>query len=162
MAAADKENPNISLPLATLVKELLGKHIVHYRDGKHCISVSQETAFAIFMACGNAHTCHVQFPSDKFNVDMFGAPIESPLVWDLNAWRTSSERHLRAKLKAKAEKEAMDIFEANRKIVARAILKMTGLNPDQANIIAHRWLKDNSPRIEAIGVTKLITKVEEL
>jgi hypothetical protein len=160
---AANENPLISLPLATLVKELLGKHIIHFRDGKHCISVSQETAFCIFMACSNEHTCHVQFPADRFNVDMFGEPIAAPLVWDLNAWRASSERHLRAKMKAKAEKEERDIFEANRKIVARAILKISGLNMDQASVMAHRWLKDkNMTRIEMIGVTKLITKVEEL
>jgi len=161
--AAVNENPLISLPLATLVKELLGKHIVYFRDGKHCISVSQETAYAIFMACSNEHTCHVQFPTDKFNVDMFGEPITAPLVWDLAAWRASSERHLRAKMKAKAEKEERDIFEANRKIVARAILKISGLNMDQASVMAHRWLKEkNMSRIEMIGVTKLITKVEEL
>lgn len=157
------ENPDVTLPLATLVKELLGPHIIHYADGKHCISVSMDTACEIFKACGNTHTCHVQFPADRFNVDMFGKPIETPLVWDIGAWRTSTERHKRAKLRAKAEKEELDMHRANVRIVQRAILRISGLEPDQALMMAHRWVSDkNTKRIEAVGVTRLVTRIEEL
>lgn len=160
---ADEQDPLITLPLSVLVKELLGPHIIHYTDHKHCLSVEMETALAIFQATTNTHTCHVQFPADKYNVDMFGAPIKEPLVWDIRAWRLSSERHMRAKIRAKAEKDALDIQRANINRVKKAILKMSGLEPDQAAILAHKWVVNgNVERISMVGVTKLITSIEEL
>lgn len=155
MNPQDKNNPPVTLYLQTLVGDLLGE--------AHYVPVSHETATMIWHACKNNHTVHVQFPTDLDNVDILGLPLVHPLLWQLAAWRNSSERHMKAKLRAKREKEALDIFRANVRIVARAILRTAYINPDAAHMIAHQWLKrDDKVRIAGVGVTKLISRVEEL
>lgn len=155
MNPQDKQNPLVTLYFQTLVRDLLGN--CHY------VSVSPDTAKMLWHACKNEHTVHIQFPSDEANVDILGRPITSPLLWAIDAWRSSSERHLRAKLRAKREKEALDVFRANQKMVAKAIVRYIDVHYDAAIVMAHSLLRNNEhTKIQQIGVKKLYTSVKEI
>lgn len=155
MNPPDNLNPPVTLYLQTLCHDLLGE--------AHYVSISNETAAMILLATQNQHTVFVQLPSDKENVDILGKPLTSPRLWKMDAWRMASERHMRQKILAKQRMDAKNIYDANVRIVARIVQRFTGLDHDPCIVIAHTCLKNNDvARMQAMGVTKLITSVDEL
>lgn len=145
---------NVSLPLNTLIHDLLGNN--------HYVSISQLTAEVILMHTGNKHSCHIQMPSDS-DVDVLGRFIDSPLLWETNAWNRSVERYHKEKIRAQTEREARFVFEGNVKLIARAILRMAYVHPDAARMLGHQMLsKKDFARIKAVGVKQLYENVKEL
>ncbi len=146
--------PNVSLPLDILIHDLLGHN--------HYVPVSPITAEVILMHTGNKHSCHIQLPSDN-DVDILGRFIDSPLLWDWNAWNVSVERYHKNKIRAQQEREARFVFEANICLVAKKILIMAFVKEDAARMLAHKWLsKKDYARIKAVGVKRLYEHVKEL
>ena len=139
--------------LVSIVDDLL--------DGQHYRPISMSTAEVLLLHTRNSVLCHVQFPSDM-DVDLYGRFIDKPVLWELNAWRTSSERVLKARLYSQKQRETRHILDANILLVARRICRMTSINFDPCKLIARRWILDNDPRIGAVGVTKLYTTIDEL
>ena len=92
-----------------------------------------------------------------------GTPLTLPVLWSYPEWYESRTNYKRLKDKSEKERVAKWIFEANVKIIARAIMEQEVLSPDQARAVAYIWLKGGKMgKIRAVGVKKLITKEEEL
>lgn len=146
--------PLVSLPLDILVKDLLGE--------AHYVSISRLTAEILYGHCKNRHTCHIQFPGEE-DVDVMGRVINEPILWSMSAWQSAVERRLKAKLRSDRERDERFIFEANIKLVGKALARFSGLEFEIARLTARRWLVDKDhAKIRAIGVVKLYTTIQEL
>lgn len=145
--------PNVSLPLDVLVNTIL-------RD-EHYVPVPDTVAEILFHHTKNNHTCYIQFPGDQ-DVDILGRFLTHPLLWSISAWRNSSERAMRARLRSQHEREQRFIFDANIKLVAKKMCTATGINFEICKLEARRWLLRKDSRVHAVGVVKLYTTIEEL
>jgi len=146
-------------PTGTFLLEPLIKDLLR---GDHYVAVSEDTAFVIQTVTDSKQFCHLQFPTDN-DVDILGRPIESPILWEIGAWSTSSEKWQRQKLLSQRRIDEYNIFNANVHRIARAILKIAYVNPDAARVLAHGMLmRHEEERIKSMGVNKLIETVEEL
>lgn len=145
--------PLVTFRLSTIVSDLLRGH--------DYVNVSQETAELLLLACKNQHTCHIQLPCHE-NLDIFNQPITQPRLWAFNSWQSSTERWLRQKKRSDDERDARNIFDANVKLVTRAILRISPINQDAAMMLARHALLSHPDSIPAMGVRKLITTVEEI
>jgi len=143
----------VTFRLSSIVSDLL--------RGSDYVVVSKETAELVLIACKNQHTCHVQLPSDE-NLDIFNKPITESRLWSFACWQASTERWLRQKKRSDDERDARNIFDANVRLVARAILRISPINPDAATCLARMSLLSYPSSIPAMGITKLITTVEEI
>lgn len=146
-------NPLVTLPLQTLVRDLLG--------AAHYVTISKDTAEVILLHTKNRHTCHVQFTSDM-DVDLYGRFIKEPVLWEFNAWATSSERVLKGRLRSQMERDKRNILEANILLVAKKLCRFSAIDFEVCKLIARKWLINNDPRIQAIGCNKIYTTIEEL
>jgi hypothetical protein len=147
-------NPNITLPLQTLVHHIL--------RGEHYVPISSDVAEIILHHTNNKHTCHVQFPSDE-DVDILGNFIETPMLWEYGAWCRSSEKWLKMRVRSQKERDERFILEANITQVARCILRQAYVTPDAARMIARSMItKKDYARIKLVGCKKLFTTIEEL
>ena|SRR5689334_3685857 len=145
--------PLVTFRLSSIVTDLLRGH--------DYVNVSQETAELLLVACKNQHTCHIQLPFHE-NLDIFNQPITEPRLWAFNAWQASTERWLRQKKISDNERDKRNIFDANVKIVTKALLRISPINPDAAMMLARHALQTYPESIKAMGVKKLIEKVEEI
>jgi hypothetical protein len=140
--------PVFSQPLNEYVNELLGDS--HYRK------IEQKTARLIIALPRWNEYCHVQF------VDRDDEQLRYPVLWNLHAWRCDTESWRIAKTRADKRRIDKFLFDANVEIIKRAILKSFLVTPDQASVLAHKWLRDNAfEKINKFNV-KLKTKEEEL
>lgn len=150
----DPENPLATFFLRPLVRDLL--------RGEYYIPISEDTAEIILMHYKNQRVCHVQYPSDQ-DVDILGKPIDTPILWEIGAWQTSSEKWLKGKIRSEKEREERFILDANINLVARCILKMAYINPDAARVIARKCiLNKDFVRIKAFGCARLYKTIKEL
>lgn len=148
------ETDYVSIPLTILVKDLLGAN--------HYVPISQITAECILFHTGNKRICHIQFPSIQ-DVDVSGKTITSPILWELNAWRTSVERQVKSALRAQEQRETKFVYEGNVNMIKKRIMENFGLDEQHANIYARMVLdKKDYARIRAYGVKRLYTNVKEL
>lgn len=144
----------VTFPLHNIIHDLL--------HGEHYVSISEEVADCITMVTSNKHTAHIQYPSDD-DCDILGQLITTPILWEIGAWQTSSEKWQRAKSLSQKRIDERNILEANIQRISKAILRTAYVGTDAARTLARIMLdrKDYS-RIESLGVSKLITKTEEL
>lgn len=154
MSMLNPPNPLVTIPLQSLVRDLLG--------AAHYTSISKVVADMLYIHTKNKHTCHIQFPSDS-DVDMWDKPITSPILWDMSAWLSSSEKHLKAKRDSQARRDARFILDANILLLARAICRFTNIDFEICKLIARKWITTNDPRIQVVGLKRpLYTTVQEL
>lgn len=146
-------NPLVTLPLQTLVRDLLG--------AAHYVTISKETAEILLLHTRNQHTCHVQFTSE-LDVDLYGRFIDEPVLWEFGAWANSSERVLKGRLRSQKQRDERNIFDANILMLAKHICKMTSIDYEICKLTARKWLNEKSPNIQAVGCKKIYTTVEEL
>lgn len=145
---------NITLPLNVLVE-----HLLH---GEHYVPISMDVAEVIHHHTKNQHSCYIQFPSDD-DIDIVGKYIDTPILWECGAWRTSSERWMKSKMRSQKERDERFILEANIVQVARCILRQAYVTPDAARMIARSMIsKKDYARIKLVGCKKLYTTIEEL
>ena len=98
----------------------------------------------------------------QFN-DFDGTPLPLPVFWAYPDWYESSTNYKRQKDSAEKRRIADWIFKANVKIIAARLIEVYFFPDDAASAMAYSWLKKKDfQRIKAIGVSKLITKEEEL
>lgn len=95
--------------------------------------------------------------------DFDGSPLSTPKLWDYAFWHESKTN--RARLKRIEEENRIKgwIKQANVKIISRVLMDEYEFTEDSASAYAHSLLnRSKFGKIRALGVKKLITKVEEL
>jgi hypothetical protein len=95
-------------------------------------------------------------------VDRDDEELDHPVLWQLHAWRISTESWQVAKARADKRRVERWLFQANVEIIQRAILRVWLITPDQANVLAHKWLTRNDEKMFEQFKVKLKTKEEEL
>ena len=148
-------NETITLSLADFVNSHLG----HTSDGTHLWDgrpVDEHIALIIFNITQNKHTCYIEFPADN-------PMLERPVLWDMKAWRSTSEKIYKDKARAEAQRVTWHMFNQNVKLMTRACMKKFLLDEDRAETMAKSLLRKN-PQIgkSLLGLEKIITKEEEL
>lgn len=150
-----------TFPLDDLVKDIIGDEL--YKD------VHKSTAEVIFMLLKNKHTAYVQRPGDadttepNFDVNYQGKKLSCYRIWYMQHWLSSSERWLKVKAWSEKNREIRYIREANVRLLARGMLKLCHISPDQARVIAMGMLDRNEVHnLGYIGVEKLYEKIEEI
>lgn len=150
------DDPIISFRLSQIINDLLGN--------SDFVTVSLETAELIKLHQTKRQFCYVQMPSDC-DVDLKGNLITEPRIWNIQSWQVTSEKWLRAKSYSDRERDKRFIYAANVKLISRKLMSfMEGtITPEMAHTLARKTLdKNNNAKLKALGVTKLITKVEEI
>lgn len=148
-----------TFPLDELVHDIIGDNL--YKN------VHKSTAEVIYLHYKNKLICYVQRPGDadidEFDVDYKGKKLSCYRIWYMAAWLTSSERYLKRKAWSQKQRELRFVQEANVRQIARGMLKLCHVTPDQARVIALGMLERNEVHnLSYIGVEKLYTKVEEI
>jgi len=144
----------VSFPLEEIVDALLG--------GLDFVEIPQAVAEQLLIVSKNKHVCHVQMPSDE-NLDIFSSPILVPRLWSLKHWQFSAEKWLRARSLSDKNREARFVYDANVKIISKAILRLAYVTPDAATVLARMMLdKHDYNKIKALGVKKLIEHSNEI
>ena len=150
-----------TFPLDELVLDIIGDNL--YKD------VHKSTAEVIFMLYKNKQICYVQRPGDadttepNFDVNYLGKKLSCYRIWYMTAWLSSSERWLKVKAWSQKNREERNIREANVRMLARGMLKVCHISPDQARVIAMGMLdRGETHNLSYIGVEKLFTKIEEI
>lgn len=150
----------ITLPISTLVDLALGirKKNGHTEQMWNSIEIPPLLAEIIEAKTGNKNNCYIQ------HADEMSPHLDWPLLWELSAWHIEYDSWMRQKIHSDKERVKRFIFEANVKIIARAIMELLGSdNFESCKLTAFSLLKNNKMgNIRAIGVTKLITREEEL
>lgn len=145
----------ITLPLTDLVHDLLGDR------GNVVVGVT--TANLIYQLTKNETLCHVMFPSDH-NVNVYGVPINKPVLWELGYWRSSCERWLSAKLYHESERKKQYVMEENvRRVAKRVRLTFEHITDEQAKMLAYQYIrKGDDAALEFFKVGKLAERVEDI
>lgn len=150
----DKDDDLVSLPLQILVKDLLGSN--------HYVPISKITAEMILYKTKNQKVCHIQYPSSQ-DVDIVGRILTTPLLWDLTAWRNSSERRAKAQIRSQQQRDEKFVYDGNIRLIKNNIIRNFELKEEIANVLARIAIdKKDYNRIKAYGVKKLYTHVKEL
>lgn len=161
------EEPQITQSISSFIKSHLGignfidldgivefKHYWSYRP------VSLDVAKQILAVTNNEHTCYIQF------ADEHSPHLKEPLLWEWNAWTSQCDKWKRAAERSRIEREQRFIRDANVILIAKALVKLTGGNMDYEMALESAdkmMMRDNwAIAAKGIGVSKLITKVEEI
>jgi hypothetical protein len=92
-----------------------------------------------------------------------GTPMSLPKLWSYSEWSCSRTNYLRLKDRSEKERIARYILDANVKIVSYRLIKEYLFDEEKAKTTAYNLLSAKKfGNIRALGVTKLITKEEEL
>jgi hypothetical protein len=92
-----------------------------------------------------------------------GSPLDCPVLWSYPEWYNSSQNWHKQKDSSEKRRIALWILQANIKIVAKRLIAEFEFSQDQANAIAYSWIHSGKKaKIRSIGVTKLVTREEEL
>lgn len=142
----------VPTPLDELVENVLGD--------AHDKPITRKLAQLIVAITENRHTVFVQFRG------MDDEPFEYPVLWRYNAWVSSVDRWKKQKAYSDKLREEGWIREANVKIIGKAICREWQIKPEQANILATRWMRElktdeAQKKINALGI-KLKTTIDEL
>lgn len=92
-----------------------------------------------------------------------GTLLEVPKLWSYDEWSQSNNNWKSQKKRQKDENIRDWIFKANVKIISSRLQKEFLSPEDKANATAFSWLKGKKyGKIRGIGISKLITREEEL
>lgn len=141
----------ITLPLKKFVHYVLGQGYWHDKP------IDEDIAAVIEAKTGNQIICYIQ------HADELSPNLDSPILWNLEAWKTNTERWLRAKRWSDSERAKRNIFEANMKIVTRAVEQELALRGEAAIGAALALLKQNNMnKLRILGISKLIKQESEI
>lgn len=151
-----KQQRLVTFPLDAIVNDLLKDY--------DCRTISPEVAEILNLVKNGQGEYHVQFPGEN-EVDIEGNLIDSPRLWSLRHWRSTSERTQRLHLKAQQEREMWLVKEGNIKLITRCLLKFAFLNADAARCLSMQMLdRGEHEKIRAIigPGRKLYTNSKEI
>lgn len=125
-------------------------------DQKRPITVKRAEILEILL--DGLQIAHVQWEDSEF-----GTPLQQPILWWWKDWVSDVERVSNLHKRSERERAERFILEANVKLVAEHIEAEAFLSEEQARQLAFKWIKNKQlARIRAVGVEKLIERIEEL
>ena len=152
-----------SLPLREFVDIHLGVTVnqvggVVVRDRLHDKRpIARHHAKVIQALTKNKVICYIEWPDPAFY------PNADPILWDLQCWVESAERLEKERKRQHDSYIARCINERNITIIGKEVMKKLFVSIECGESIARTYLKHKMlGEIKWVGVTKLITKEEEL
>lgn len=97
-------------------------------------------------------------------VDRDGNKMPFPKVWQYTTWKQSNDLLEKQRKYSQQQRDERFVFEANVKLVQRAVRQTLLLSNDHAAILAYKLVKERKlPMIEhVLGVEKLYENVNEI
>lgn len=159
-----KNDYTITIPLTELVDAYLGVVWLNgeYQRMWNSRPIPSDIASIILLLTKNKTHCYIQ------EADEMSPHLKGPLLWDLSAWQVECDRWSKAKVASDKRRIERFIFEANIKIVSKAICSITlwdGNEKEMEKIQATAFTLLSSKKmgnIRALGINKLIEKENEL
>jgi len=128
----------ITLPLSDYLHALLNSKssLLKHDDPliKDRITVDVALADLVASIDTNCQLCYVEYP-DPFN------GLEHPQIWNISAWRISSERLARVRAASEIERQKYHAREETIKALATAIHKDTGQDEDACEVLARFYVQ---------------------
>jgi hypothetical protein len=152
-----KEPPCITLFLPDFIELFLAD--------SHSRSVPSTLADGIEQITGWKEYCYIQREecNDWRDEKITFRKLLNPILWYRQRWLEQSEHWNTIKGQSELDRIQRRIFEANVKIVTAAVSSVLSIEGDAAHSVARKLLRDKKyQNIRALGVSKLITKEEEL
>lgn len=109
--------------------------------------------------------CTIQFEeaTDWRNDNWAIRMLSQPRLWNKKAFQSDSQKQLLAKQYSHKRIITQRLFDANVRIIKRVVTQELAVEGEGARSLAYQLLKNNKhQQIKALGVTKLLTKEEEL
>ena len=143
-----------TIPMYDIVNGFLG---YGYWDKR---PVPKHIADIIFQSLKNESIGYIQFE----DIDTL-EPLDEPVLWDINFWRTSTDSWKRARAYSDRQKEDAEIMKHNVRLVAPFVSTFLGIeDAEKCRAKAYEILKTNKLKhLKLMGFTgKLITKYDEI
>lgn len=160
----NKLDYTITIPLTELVDAYLGVVWLNgeYQRMWNSRPIPPDIASIILLLTKNKTHCYIQ------EADEMSPHLKGPLLWDLSAWQVECDRWSKAKVASDRRRIERFIFQANIKLIFRAIAQMCywdGSPREEERILATAFTLLNGKKygnIRALGINKLIEKENEL
>lgn len=152
-----KEPPVITLFLSDFIELYLGD--------SHSRSIPSTLADGIEQIPNWTEYCHIQREecNDWRDEKITFRKLLNPTLWYRHRWLEQSAHWITIKGQSELDRIQRRIFEANVKIVMAAVTRVLSIEGDAAHSVARKLLRDKKyQNIRALGVSKLVTKEEEL
>lgn len=151
------KNTTITLPLQELLNELL------LEQGSR--SVSPLVGNLVFGHLQNKHTAYVQFEfhDDPRSEQPLSYVLDRPILWRYDEWMRTSQNWRSQRNYAHSRRVQDWIRDANVQIVKKVAMRELLVDEAAGQAIAYRMVHGNKmQQMKALGVTRFITKEEEL
>lgn len=143
-------NKSFNIPLEEYLQSHLGQ------SQNRPVSIKRAEILEILL--DGLQIAHVQWEDSEF-----GTALPQPILWWWKDWVSDVERVSNLRKRSERERAERFILEANVKLVAEHIEAEAMLSEEQARQLAFKWIKNKQfARIKAVGVEKLIERIEEL
>lgn len=92
-----------------------------------------------------------------------GVVLSEPILWQYSFWVVDNEKTMQMRAFSERQRQDRYVFEANVKLVSRALTRELLLEGDLCQVTAFQYVKKNmKAQMKAVGINKLYTDVKEL
>jgi hypothetical protein len=149
----NKEQQTITIPLHDLIFCSLGDDL----NGLACAEVTPIVGVVLDNLLKNSLKWKIEFN------DWDGEPLQRPVLWRFQDWKTESSRIERLRLYAEKEQIVSGIRQENLRRIKRVLMDKHHLMENYAEMLAYKLLKGEAKEaIKFFGVEHLADKEEDI